>query len=99
MASVEMDRHAVLMSADASLVKPKLNSTADRFGSLLLSRAGMCMFAFGVGTEARELISVRDTARPGCCRKVNTVNSRRDSNEILITPKYSGVAEWLLTTF
>jgi len=42
MASVKMDHHVAVMSADTSLVKPKLDSTADRIGSLLLSRAGHC---------------------------------------------------------
>jgi len=34
-----MGYHVAVISADTSLVKPKLDSTADRIGSLLLSRA------------------------------------------------------------
>src|SRR6266566_3239073 len=39
MASVEMGHHVAVISADASLVKPKFDSTPDRIGSLHLSRA------------------------------------------------------------
>src|SRR5205814_5750175 len=39
MVSVEMGDHVAVISADSSLVKRKLDSTVDRIGSLLPSRA------------------------------------------------------------
>src|SRR5216110_691783 len=39
MVSVDKGHYVAVISADPSLVKPKLGSTADRIGWLLLSRA------------------------------------------------------------